>query len=125
MTTQKRSLGNSLERTLVERAQRAGVPAKRQPRSGELAEFPADAVVANLLVEAKVRSARLDAKGSKILSLDMTWLDKVEKLAAKSGQRGLVVARMKGSPKLLAVLDFELFLSFLRGLDGESENSVQ
>lgn len=114
MTTQKRSLGNALERGLVERATKAGVKAKRQPRSGELPEFPADAVVGDLLVEAKVRSATLNAKGAHVLSLDMDWLKKVEELAAKQGMRaGVVVFRMKGSSKLHVVCDYDFLLSLL------------
>lgn len=88
MPTPKRALGNSLERHIVAKTTAAGVKAQRQPRSGELVAFPADAVVANLLVEAKVRSARRDAKGRNIRSLNVGWRAQGEKRTPAEGKRG-------------------------------------
>jgi hypothetical protein len=114
VTSKARQLGNSQEARIVKRATAAGVPARRQPRSGELAEYPADAVVGGLLVEGKVRAHTLNARGEKVLSINLDWYNKVREQASKAGFReGVLVVAMKGSKHMQVVVDFDFFLSLL------------
>jgi hypothetical protein len=69
---------------------------------------------AKALIECKVRAVKLNAKGARIISLDLEWLSKVTTNAAAFGfDVGAVIFRPKGSPKLYAVIDADDLLDLL------------
>lgn len=120
MANPKKRLGTGLEKRIVADARAAGKRANKQPLSGVLNDYPNDAVVEDILVEAKVRAVRLDAKGKRIISIDLDWLDGVLKNAAKNGfETGIVVIRPKNSERLLTLMLFSSFLEMLKGGGGE------
>lgn len=116
-----KQLGRNLEHAVVAAAKASGHKAHRQPMSGRIASMPSDVVIDNLLVEAKVRAVRLDAKGARILSIDLDWLDGVLKNAEKHGfEAGIVVVRPKGSARLLCLVELPYFLGKL-GISDEGD----
>lgn len=121
MANRNKELGTALENRVVEKAEEHGLTARRQPGSGMFAAYPEDDVVENLLVQAKVQSAHLDAKGEKCLTLRLGWLKQVEEAAAKHGfDAGVVVVRPKGSARLLVLCDGDFFLDLLARSLGKS-----
>jgi hypothetical protein len=77
-------------------------------------EFPSDVVIERILVECKVRAAKVVARGKRIISFDLEWLNKVIDNAAQHGfEMGVVIFRPKGSPKRYVVLEEEAFLDLL------------
>lgn len=109
MTTQRKALGKALEKKVA----RLG-DGKVQPLSGVLADYPNDVALEHALVECKVRSVHLDAKGKRILSIDLDWLAKVQANAKKEDfDFGMVAVRPKGSPKVYALLDLTDLLELL------------
>jgi hypothetical protein len=114
MSNQRKALGSALESRVVERAQAAGLCASRQPGSGVFKDFPSDVRVEGGLVECKVRSAGVDAKGQRYLRIDLDWLRKVKEEAGRSGlEWAAVVVNPKGSRSPMVLLDLEFFLSLL------------
>jgi Holliday junction resolvase len=119
MTSQKKLLGTALENQLVKKATNRGLRAKKQPLSGALKDQPNDVVIESnldrVLAECKVRAVKIDAKGTRIISLDLDWLSKVTRNAAAFGfDAGVVVFRPKGSPKLYGVLNLDVLLALLQ-----------
>ena len=112
MANQRKTLGTSLENRIVLKAGEHGLKAHRQPGSGVFKDHPHDAVVEDILVEAKVRSTPKDAP-EKGVRIDFAWLSRVRADARKAGFReGIVVVNQKGStsPMVLCTLDFLLSL---------------
>lgn len=115
MPNRNKQLGTSTEHAIVEKAKASGLRARRQPLSGVLEDFPNDVEIEQTLVEAKVRSTKLSAKGARMLSIDLEWLKGVEAHAAKAGyEHAVVVVRPKGSHRLLLLTDLDDYLSLLK-----------
>lgn len=124
MANPKKKLGTALEKRIEADAKAAGLKATKQPLSGVLKDYPNDVVVEDILVEAKVRAVRLNAKGARIVAIDLDWLDGVMKNAAKAGFRGaVVVIRPKNSERLLTLMLFSSFLDMLKEVEAVGENS--
>ena len=114
MPNTRKQLGTSLEYAVVDKAKAKGLRSRRQPLSGVLKDFPNDVEIERLLVECKVRSAKLDAKGRKTITLDLDWLHGVVGNAEKAGyEAGVVVVRPKGSQHLYVLADFDYFTDAL------------
>lgn len=128
MPNKAKALGTSLERNVVERAKSKGLRSRKQPLSGVLEAFPNDVEVDRLLVECKVRTVALNAKGAKCLTFELDWLRGVQKNAEREGyEAGVVVMRPKGSSSLLVIAPFDYFLGQLakvRGLTQTGGGSV-
>jgi hypothetical protein len=119
MTTRAKQLGTSNEHRIVRKAQAAGLRASRQPLSGILKDFPNDVQVEAILVESKVRSAKLNAKGAKTLTLDLDWLHGVVGNAERAGfEAGIVVAKAKGSERQYVLADLDFVLRLLQQAKG-------
>ena len=119
MPNTRKQLGTSLEYAVVEKAKAKGLRSRRQPLSGVLKDFPNDVEIERLLVECKVRSARLDAKGRKTITLDLDWLHGVVGNAERAGYAaGIVVVRPKGSQRLYVLADFDTYLDTLLASKG-------
>lgn len=116
MPNPHKRLGTSLEDKVVEKVRAIGVPAKKQPCSGQTKEDPGDVVLNHkVLVECKVRAWKIAARGEKTFPLDLTWLDKVEQEAMRCEMDyGVLVIHPKNSRRYVVVLDFDVFLSLLR-----------
>ncbi len=111
--SQQKSLGDSLENAVVEKARKAGKTAKKQPYSGATLKAQGDVVVNSTLVECKVRAPEIVA-GEKSFRFQLEWFDKVRIQAAAQGyERGVVVIRQKHSGKMMVLLDFDEFLEML------------
>jgi hypothetical protein len=111
----RKQLGTALENRVVAKAKEKGLRARRQPLSGVLKDFPNDVEIERLLGECKVRTTKLDAKGAKILSIDLDWLDGVRANAARMGyESAAVFVRPKGSERILAMLDLDTLYDLLR-----------
>ena len=118
MTSQKKALGTGLENLTVKKAQARGLRAKKQPLSGAIKGLPNDVVIESdlerVLAECKVRAVNLNARGERIISIDLEWLNKVTTNAAKEDfDYGVVLFRPKGSPKVYAVLNADVLLDTL------------
>lgn len=119
MTSKARSLGNSAEKGIVERAMAAGLRAFRQPLSGQLKDFPADVVIEakarRVLVESKVRALTVTTKGSSRWSIDFDWLRKVMREASEQGfSHGALFARPKGSQDRFVLVEEAVYLDLLK-----------
>lgn len=115
MTNKRKALGNGLEQRVVDRARYTGLDAHKQPMSGQLKEYPNDAVIEKTLVECKARTAQIDAKGQRYLRVDLEWLRDVEAHAKESGFEGgvlVVNAKYSSTPKVL--IDLEFFLKLMK-----------
>lgn len=109
-----KQLGSAFESRVVERAKAKGLKARKQPGSGVYKGLPNDVVIEDVLVECKVRSTTLTAKGEKRLTLDLDWLRGVQAAAEREGFRqGIVVVNAKGSSKPLVLCDYEFVLELL------------
>jgi hypothetical protein len=110
----KKAVGAALEKKVVERAQEAGLDARKQPGSGVFKGYPSDAVIEQWLVECKVRSLVENAAGESRYPLDLGVVEKVGEQARAGGfVAGALVIRAKRSRKLYTVLDFDTFLGLL------------
>lgn len=99
---------------MVKKARAKGLKATKQPLSGILPDYPNDVVIENGLYEVKRRVVRLNAKGARILSLDLDWLDGVQKNAKREGFEGAAVfVRPANSPRLLVLVEDDFFLQLL------------
>jgi hypothetical protein len=112
MSNTRKALGSSLESRVVQRAQKAGLLAARQPGSGVYADYPNDVVVdtaqGGLLVECKVRST------TPSLSQLLLWLHGCQSNAQRAGYGGgALVYNAKGSRRPVVLIDLDLFLSLL------------
>ena len=106
--------GTRFENDIVDRAQKAGLTASRQPGSGVYKAFPSDAVIENTLIEAKVRSPLPEIPGGlAAVRVEYQWLNKVIANARKNHELGAVVVRPKGQQKCMVLLDFDDFLALL------------
>lgn len=115
MSNQKKRLGRALERKVVEEARAAGLHASLQPLSGQLQEFPGDATIEDILVECKVRSTHIDAKGIRVIPIDTFWLDKVlDEKGRANKENGIVVIRPKNRKKLLVLCEFSFLMELLQ-----------
>lgn len=118
-----KSQGRAFEHKVVAHATNAGLKAKRQPGSGVHKEAPKDVVIYDpdapeaarlnhLLVEAKWRTAAINPRGEKSLTLSLDWYRSVQAAAAKEGySQGFVVVGPKGDRKPLALVDLDWLLS--------------
>lgn len=112
--SKQKDLGRSLEHRVAQRARAKGLEANRQPGSGQFSEFPADAVIANLLVECKVRSYATNAKGEDTIAFPIKALRKTQALALVNGfEQAILVVNPKGSHSPFVLMDFEWFLDVL------------
>lgn len=120
MTNKNKALGTSLENRAVEKAQKKGLPAKKQPGSGVFKGFPSDVVLAeHVLGECKVRSVEVTSKGAKVAPFEYGWVDKVMGEAKSTGfDFGVVIFQPKAVRKQYAVIEFETFLDILVQLYG-------
>jgi Holliday junction resolvase len=119
MPSANKQLGSAFESRVVKRASEKGLKARKQPGSGVYAGLPNDVVIENLLVECKVRSASLTAKGEKRLTIDLDWLRGVQTAATREGFRdGIVVINPKGSARPLVLCDYEFWLELLNSAKG-------
>lgn len=99
---------------MVTKARAKGLTARKQPLSGVLSEYPNDVVIENTLIEVKRRVTRLNAKGARILSLDLDWLDGVQRNAKREGFEGAAVfIRPANSARLLVLVEDDFFLRLL------------
>lgn len=111
----KKRLGKSLEKKVVEVAREEGLEASLQPLSGQLKEFPGDAVVEDILIECKVRSAQIDTNGAKIIRIDIDWLHKVLRESARTNKRdGIVVIKPKHSQILYVLCELRNYMKLLK-----------
>jgi Holliday junction resolvase len=123
MPNKNKQLGVAFERTVVERAKRAGLEAERQPLSGALKQFPNDvrvkSPVVEILVEAKKRTATLSA-GEKCITINLDWLKGVVANAAQQASGGLhigvVTFAAKGACDLYCLLRYEDLLALLQAV---------
>lgn len=114
MTTKQKTNGTAAEKTVVKKARAKGLQAKKQPLSGVLPDYPNDVVIENALIEVKRRVTKLNAKGARILSLDLDWLDGVQKNAKREGFEGAAVfVRPANSARLLVLVEDDFFLELL------------
>ena len=112
--SKQKDLGRSLEHRVAQRARAKGLEANRQPGSGQFSEFPADAVIASLLVECKVRSYATNAKGEDTIAFPIKALRKVQASAIVNGfEQGILVVNPKGSQSPFVLMDFDYFLGLL------------
>ncbi len=91
MSSQKRK-GSGFESRIVREAQATGLNARKQPGSGVFKDFPNDAVIESILIEAKAGYTRLNVRGEKHFSLDVDWINKVLSHAKESGFDGWLLA---------------------------------
>lgn len=118
MTSKARSLGNSAEKGIVERALAAGFRAFRQPLSGALPGFKGDVVIETkaqrILVESKVRALTVTTKGASRWSIDFDWLRKVIREASEQGfHHGALFARPKSSQDRYVLIEEAVYLGLL------------
>jgi len=69
VTSKEKKLGLAAENRTVRLAKAEGLNAKRQPLSGVLPDYPSDVIIEHDLLEVKVRTERLNAKGERIVPL--------------------------------------------------------
>ncbi len=113
--SRRKQLGTDLENAVVDEAKKAGFSSKKQPMSGQLKDFPADAVIDDVLVECKVRAVETKVSGAQSVSLDFNWLWKVTGEAKTHGFRfGVVVLRPKGLQRKIVSMRMEDFLDLLK-----------
>jgi hypothetical protein len=112
--SKQKDLGRQLEHRVVKKAADKGIPGERHWGSGANPDKRGDAHIWDILVEAKVRTATINARGEKQLTIPLTDLYQVMADAAKAGYRmGIMVANPKGSQRPLVVMDFDDFLAML------------
>jgi hypothetical protein len=126
MTNKNKALGTGLENRAVEKAQKKGLPAKKQPGSGVFKGYPSDVVLAErVLGECKVRSVEVTSRGAKVAPFEYGWVDKVIEEAKSTGfDFGVVIFQPKAVRKQYAVMEFETFLDILVQLYGIPELST-
>jgi hypothetical protein len=114
MANKPKNLGRALEHRVADKAKAKGLQAKRQPGSGMFSLAPHDAVIENLLVEAKVRSYSTNAKGEDTIAFPIHALRKVQASAVVNGfEQGILVVNPKGSQSPFVLMDFDWFISLL------------
>lgn len=112
--SKQKDLGRQLENRVRDKAQSKGLDAKRHFGSGMNPEEPSDVRIERLLVECKVRSVTLTAKGEKRLTIPIDDLRKVQGLALAAGyEQGIMVANPKGSSNPIVLCDLDWFLDLL------------
>lgn len=112
MSNQKKALGTGLENRVVERARAKGLEAKKQPLSGVLKDYPHDCVIEGVLVECKVRSPQIDAKGQQYIRLNIDWLLQTIKDAEAHGfDSAVLVVNAKGSREPMVMLRYNDYLT--------------
>lgn len=127
MSNQRKSLGSGLESRVVQKLAKAGIPSKKQPLSGILKDYKGDVIIPEIaLLECKVRSTQIDAKGAEFFRVDTRHLSKIREEAKQMGvPMGILVFNVKGSSKPLVVLDFDEYVNLLISKDtynGTSSN---
>lgn len=122
MPNRNKALGRRLEKKVAQMGD-----GHVQPLSGVLADFPNDVDLGRVLVECKVRSAALNARGEKHITIDLDWLKKVTANAKREGfDFGIVAVRAKGSRKVYALLDLDDLLPLLNvNLDTQTQQVVE
>jgi hypothetical protein len=114
VTNKAKQLGTAFEHRIVAWAKKLGLKAHRQPGSGAFKGLPHDAVIENILVEAKVRSTAVNQRGEYMLSIDMRWLRRVQEDAIKAKfDYGILVVNAKGDQRPVVLLDFEEYLKLV------------
>jgi hypothetical protein len=107
----KKRLGRSLEKKVVDMAGEEGINATVQPLSGQLEDFPGDVAFDGFLAECKVRAEKVNASGDRYIHIDTRWIEKITKESKQLNKMyGVVLFRMKNRRDIYAVLRFEDFL---------------
>ena len=119
MTSKAKRLGTGLEDRVVRKAKEKGLRAEKQPGSGVYQRFKSDAVIEQTLVECKVRSVEIDAKGQKTFRVDMDWWRGVQKNAALDGySSAALVMNAKYSDQPMALIPLDEYLNLLSQAHG-------
>lgn len=93
----------------------AGMPATRVPLSGALkgVGLDGDVIAAKYLAEVKGRTPDHSPSGSKKVTLNVDWIDKVHKEGAIHGLPGVVVLHLKGQTDDLVVMRNSVFAGLM------------
>ena len=111
----KKRLGKSLEKKVVDVARKEGVDATLQPLSGQLSDFPGDVSFDHFLAECKVRAEKVDTSGGRYIHLDTQWIEKITKESKQLNKEfGIVCFRVKGKQEIYTVLRFKDFLRLVQ-----------
>src|SRR5436190_11214522 len=111
MGNKNKAKGTRLETRAVAEAKKFSLPARKQPLSGQLADFPEDVVVADVLLQCKAGYTRTNKDGARSFSFRKAWLDQVQQAATTHGYRfGAVLFRPDGTNTLFVTLDYNDFL---------------
>ena len=98
-------------------AKEAGVTARKQPLSGQLADFPGDVVVAEFLGECKAGYTT-----NKTFHLNYEWLHKISKQAKEQGYKaGMLLFRPDGTTEVFAALPYSILLELLHDRNTTTE----
>lgn len=126
MTSKQKKLGSALEHRVVERARSKQLEARVQPGSGIYHDHPSDCVVAHTLVECKVRSVEIDAKGNRTFRVDLDWWDRVKAAAHKASfDLAALVMNAKGSQKPMVLIDLDHYLDLLAQSQAQAQAQDQ
>lgn len=119
MANQPKSLGRQLEHRVAKRAREKGLDAERHWGSGQIPGLKGDGHIETILYEAKVRTATMNARGEKQLTIPLTDLRKVQAQALDGGYvQGIMVANAKGDSRPLVIVDLDWFLDLLTKAHG-------
>jgi hypothetical protein len=112
--SRQKDLGRALENRVRDKAQAAGLDSKRHFGSGMNPDEPSDVRIERLLVECKVRSSKMNAKGEKSMTVPLDDYRKVQRQALEAGyEQGIMVANPKGSSQPIVLCDLDWFLEVL------------
>jgi hypothetical protein len=112
--SRQKDLGRSLEHRVARRARDKGLPAERHWGSGQIPGLKGDGHIADVLYEAKVRTAVINARGEKTMTIPLTDLRKVQAQALEGGfSQGIMVANAKGDTRPLVICDLDWLLGLL------------
>jgi hypothetical protein len=112
--SKQKDLGRSLEHRVANRAKEKGLDAERHWGSGMNPEKPSDGRIESILFEAKVRTASVNARGEKSLTIPLDALRKVQRQASELGyEQGIMVANAKGDSHPLVICDMAWLLELL------------
>lgn len=117
--------GTRLETRAVAEAKKHHLPARKQPLSGQLRDFPEDVVVGRFLFQCKAGYTRVSKDGIRTFSFRKAWLDQVRAAAKAQGYRfGAVLFRPDGTNQLFVTLDYTDFLHLVEVDDDRSGISI-
>ncbi len=114
LATQYKKRAFVQEKAVAAESTAAGMPARRVPMSGALKKVGLDGDVSAewYLIECKNYTPRV-VKGEKIISMPISWLDKVMAEGKITGRPGIVVLQPKGSRNPLVVVDQHQFIALM------------